>query len=162
MGTTKPEPRVADDPERGDPGRLVAYLDGELDPAERARVEAWLEREPAARREAVELQRVWELLDTLPVTGVNWALTERTRQGLRLEGLPGRGRVFRAWLVFLSLMAVAAWVGWRWGKQMAPPAGMATEPAVGGATTEQTYQRVGSWEFLQALDRSGAFAEDEP
>src|SRR5262245_54111645 len=45
-----------DDTDRPDPQRLAAYADGELPPAQRRAVEAWLARHPEARDE-VEAQR---------------------------------------------------------------------------------------------------------
>ena len=45
---------------------LVAYLDGELDATERARVEQRLNEDDAYRRRLRELQRSWDLLDLLP------------------------------------------------------------------------------------------------
>ena len=45
---------------------LVAYLDGELDATERARVEQRLHEDEKYRQRLEELQRSWELLDLLP------------------------------------------------------------------------------------------------
>jgi anti-sigma factor RsiW len=57
---------------------LTAFLDGEADPAERARVEARLNSEPAIRAEADAFKRVWELLDTLPVPEPSPTFTSKT------------------------------------------------------------------------------------
>jgi anti-sigma factor RsiW len=47
--------------------RLMEYLDGRLTPAERAEVEAWLARDPAARAAAAEHRQLWSLLgEALP------------------------------------------------------------------------------------------------
>jgi anti-sigma factor RsiW len=48
-------PRLSDD-------RLVAYLDGEIDNAERAEIEAWLDRDAAARHTLAGLSRSAELV----------------------------------------------------------------------------------------------------
>lgn len=42
--------------------RLVAYLDGELESAERREIEVWLDRDPAARRQLAALTESAELL----------------------------------------------------------------------------------------------------
>jgi anti-sigma factor RsiW len=44
---------------------LVAYLDGELTPAEQARVERRLAGDEAYRQKLAQLQRAWDLLDLL-------------------------------------------------------------------------------------------------
>ncbi len=43
-------------------GRLVAYLDGELEAAERREIEAWLDGDPAARRQLAALAESAELV----------------------------------------------------------------------------------------------------
>ena len=47
---------------------LVAYLDGELDAAQRRDVEERLPRDDAYRRRLNELDRAWDMLDELPTT----------------------------------------------------------------------------------------------
>jgi anti-sigma factor RsiW len=59
---------MADHPPLTDADRadLVAYLDGELDPAAQQRVEERLSLDPRTRAEADALKRTWDLLDHLP------------------------------------------------------------------------------------------------
>lgn len=57
---------------------LVAYLDGELDPATTRKVEARLAQDPAARARAAELQKSFELLDYLPKPEPSPNFTTRT------------------------------------------------------------------------------------
>jgi hypothetical protein len=57
---------------------LVAYLDGELDPAAARKVEARLERDPVARARAEELKRTFDLLDYLPKPDPSPTFTTRT------------------------------------------------------------------------------------
>lgn len=66
MADTPPPP--ADDAPDPDPGEaeLVAYLDGELDPAAARRVEAKLAADPNLRARADALRRSFGLLDFLP------------------------------------------------------------------------------------------------
>ena len=45
---------------------LVAYLDGELDDRRSEEIEQFLRERPEARERLAELQRTWDLLDTLP------------------------------------------------------------------------------------------------
>lgn len=53
----------ADDPFEAE---LVAFLDGELDPAAARRVQAKLDADPALRARAAELKRAFDMLDYLP------------------------------------------------------------------------------------------------
>ncbi|AWM37712.1 hypothetical protein GobsT_42720 [Gemmata obscuriglobus] len=62
---------------------LVAYLDGELDPAAARRVEDRLAEDPAARARAAELKKSFDLLDYLPRPEPSPNFTTRT-----LEKLP--------------------------------------------------------------------------
>ena len=57
---------------------LVAYLDGELDPAAARQVEARLAKDPAARTRAAELKRSFDMLDYLPRTEPSPTFTTRT------------------------------------------------------------------------------------
>jgi len=57
-----------DDTARADPSldeQIVAYLDGELAPEDRRRMEERLAGDPAARRRLQEMERTWDLLDDL-------------------------------------------------------------------------------------------------
>jgi hypothetical protein len=62
---------------------LVAYLDGELDPAAARKVEARLAKDPAARARAAELKKSFDMLDYLPKPEPSTTFTSRT-----LEKLP--------------------------------------------------------------------------
>ena len=72
-------PVAADDP-APDPfeAELVAYLDGELDPAAARKVEARLAKDPAARARAAELKKSFDLLDYLPKPEPSPTFTSRT------------------------------------------------------------------------------------
>src|SRR5262249_7485714 len=59
---------MAEHPDITDTDRedLVAYIDGELDPAGQQRVETRLSLEPNVRAEVEALKKTWEMLDYLP------------------------------------------------------------------------------------------------
>ena len=57
---------------------LTEYLDGESDPAARARIEARLNRDPKLRAEADSLKQAWDLLDHLPRAEPSPMFTTRT------------------------------------------------------------------------------------
>src|SRR3954451_23284680 len=57
---------------------LVAYLDGELNEAEKHALEAKLTQSVSARREVEALEKTWELLDHLPRPKASHELSSRT------------------------------------------------------------------------------------
>ena len=57
---------------------LVAYLDGEIDPTGRARVERRLAEDAAFRHRLRRMQQTWEALDLLPRTNAGDAFTSST------------------------------------------------------------------------------------
>jgi hypothetical protein len=57
---------------------LVAYLDGELPPAESEAIERRIASDPAARRELEGFDRVWNALDELPRQQVDESFTKST------------------------------------------------------------------------------------
>jgi hypothetical protein len=63
MGPTHPNDRNDPDALPSRDAWLQSYIDGELAPEERARVEAWLAADPAARSQAEAQRRVAELFD---------------------------------------------------------------------------------------------------
>jgi anti-sigma factor RsiW len=84
--------------------RLVAYLDGEIEGAERCEIEAWLDRDPAARATLAALARSADLLRE-PVP-------DRLAATLRGEGLTAAGARI---LAFAPRRRAAPGGGsWRW------------------------------------------------
>jgi hypothetical protein len=59
---------------------LVAYLDGELEPAARGRLEQRLAREPALREKLRRTQQAWDALDLLPQTHADETFANTTMQ----------------------------------------------------------------------------------
>ena len=57
---------------------LVAYLDGEIDPTGRVRIERRLAEDDAFRRRLRRMQQTWEALDLLPQASVGDAFTSST------------------------------------------------------------------------------------
>src|SRR5262245_51964587 len=57
---------------------LVAYLDGELDPASAHKVEVRLAADPAARARAAALKKTFDLLDYLPKSDPSPNFTTKT------------------------------------------------------------------------------------
>jgi anti-sigma factor RsiW len=165
------DPAPFTDADRAD---LVAYLDGELDPAGQQRVEARLGRDPRARAEADTLQRAWELLDYLPRPDPSPNFTEQTLT--RVTALRTAASIGLPWYVRPAL-GIAGWAAAllfavAFGYTVTPPVrpqpppDLATDPAF----TRQPqvierlplYLAVGNIEFLRALDRPELFDDDSP
>src|SRR5690349_7160915 len=69
---------------------LVAYLDGELDPAERRHVEAWLDADPAVRDRLSALAQSADLVRSAYLDIVNEPVPERLLAAARSESaVPG-------------------------------------------------------------------------
>jgi anti-sigma factor RsiW len=103
-----------------DRDNLVAYLDGELDEAATAAVEAKLILDPAQRAEATMLRKTWDLLDHLPRPQPSGSFTNRTLERIsayRTSPLQARYRLLRGpW---------ALGVGWAAAVLLATAAGFA-------------------------------------
>jgi anti-sigma factor RsiW len=81
--------------------RLIAYLDGELEPAERREVEAWLESDPSAREKLAALAESANLVrlafdevmhEPLPERLIAAARAETAASELGAQVLPFKGR----------------------------------------------------------------------
>lgn len=97
---------------------LVAYLDGELDPAESRRIEELLARDDKARARLRTLERAWDALDELPRTTVDESFTRSTVEMIAVTAehdadelennlVRRRGR----WLIGIAGTAAAALLG---------------------------------------------------
>jgi len=131
--------------------RLLEYLDRRLPPGERAEVEAWLARDPEARRLLAEHERLWSLLgEACPVPDVAASPDFRERT-LRLaeQERPAALLPFRARAVALlaaSLLVVA--VGWAWWSASRRAGLSESDRAV-----VSQLRVLENWDFLQAHDR---------
>src|SRR5262245_30011891 len=69
-----------------DRAELVAYLDGELDPAGAAQIETRIRTDPRLRAEADAYRQTWELLEHLPRPEPSPTLASRTLQEISSVG----------------------------------------------------------------------------
>ena len=131
--------------------RLLEYLDRRLPPGERAEVEAWLARDPEARRLLAEHERLWALLGKeCPAPDVADSPDFRART-LRLaeQERPAALLPFRARAVALlaaSLLVVV--VGWAWWSASRRSGLSESDRAVVGQL-----RVLENWDFLQAHGR---------
>jgi anti-sigma factor RsiW len=99
---------------------LNAYLDCELTPDERSRLEQDLAEDPRLQGELRRLQRAWDLLDALPRTEVGGTFAQSTIEMIAVSAAgdlhtttagPGR-RVWFDWLLAAAGIAVATVAGY--------------------------------------------------
>jgi hypothetical protein len=97
--------------------QLVAYLDGELDPEGRRRIEELLATDADVRRRVQEMERTWELLDGLDVAPAGERFTQTTLEMVAVAARQDveqsmaeapRRRRRRRWLLGGGLLAAAA------------------------------------------------------
>ena len=85
---------AAEDNTLGNPApvweELVAYLDGELEPARQLQVERRLADDADYRGELIRLQRSWDLLDQLPRADTDEEFTKST---ITMAALQGANRI---------------------------------------------------------------------
>lgn len=127
--------------------RLMEYLDGRLDAAGRAEVEAWLARDPAARAALAQHRRLWQQLGALPAPAIEASEAFRRATVERAAGerqAPVTPLRLRATALLAASLLVAV-VGWAWWA------------ARGRATLDPRDREVvghlhllESWDFLQA------------
>ncbi|HVC55042.1 MAG TPA: hypothetical protein VND95_03755 [Stellaceae bacterium] len=142
---------------------LVAYLDGELDSAERGHVEAWLEADPAARDRLAGLAQSAELVRGAYADIVNEPLPERLIAAARGETVPASlppqqaeilvlqrpGRVAtplrrRGWQIGLAAAAgllgvICGSTGTYFGIGMLAPSGAAAERQLAAAAANDAW-----------------------
>jgi anti-sigma factor RsiW len=148
---------------------LVAYLDGELEPAANRDVEQRLAEDAALRLRLRQLQRSWDLLDALPESPVDEAFTNQTlatiavtaQQDLQVQQ-ESRRRHSRRWLWAAAaaiLLAFLAGYGTVRLRQQRIERRLVRDLPVIEQMDE--YRYADSVEFLMLLDQAGLFAEEE-
>ena len=144
---------------------LVAYLDGELSPEERQKVEARLASDARYRESLHALERSWEWLDLLPRSTASETFTRTTVEmvAVRTAEEIERKEAHQTWLAFgrrtLAVLAVVAalWAGVvvvRWYQGRKDRAFLEHLPLV---QRLELYRAADDLEFLRALNESGLF-----
>jgi anti-sigma factor RsiW len=157
---------------------LTAFLDGEADPAARARVESRLNSEPAVRAEADALKKVWELLDTLPVPEPSPTFTSKTLDRLSairpvtsgsqtmpwVPVAPSASRFPWPWVAIGLVGLIAGWLIAGYVGPKSPPVLKIDDPLLVKEfrliENLPLYSAVESIEYLHALDKTNRFDAD--
>ncbi len=147
---------------------LVAYLDGELDSEASLRVERRLAADPEYRRALQELEKAWELLDTLPRAEPDESFTRTTIEMVAVSAandvddlkLRQRRRRAMAILGMAASIVVAALAGFGaiYWTATAPNRELVRDLPV--IENMEYYRHADSLEFLRRLDEQGLFQEE--
>jgi anti-sigma factor RsiW len=148
---------------------LVAYLDGELDAAARARVEERLATDEAYRLQLVRLEQAWDLLDALPRTDADARFTHSTvemvalaaQKEVREAKQTQRQTNWLGWAATLAMVALAGLLGYRVVNRIASGPNDALVRDLPVIEKVELYRHVDSVDFLRQLDQSGLFADEE-
>lgn len=106
-GRPTDNPPTADSSAANIDEQLVAYLDGELQPDERAQLEQRLVEESGLRQRLKELQSGWQLLDELPQATVDARFTQTTLELVAADVVAPAGRCGtgpRRWMRGLTIV----------------------------------------------------------
>jgi anti-sigma factor RsiW len=144
---------------------IVAYLDGELDPAAVARVERRLAEDPAYRARLGQLQRAWDLLDALQRTEADDQFTQSTvamvaiqaEQEARTQRLKVVRRRTLAWLAAAAAVAVAAVLAYAGVQHHLSRENRALVRDLPVIERVDEFLKIDSLEFLKQLQREHLF-----
>lgn len=147
---------------------LVAYLDGELDARQMEEVEQKLSTNMEFRRRLHDLQRTWDLLDSLPRAESTEAFTQSTLEMVavkaeaELTATQAGGSRRRWWAQSAAGIAVvvALSLGFVFGRSLwtSPDAPLIQDLPVVEHVDE--YLLADDLQFLRMLDQEGLFAEE--
>ena len=145
---------------------LVAYLDGELPDGLANAIDQVLARSEVARNEVEALARTWEMLDALPVPKASAEFTDRTMTTLKVGEVPyniteqpwfahvKKGSVLAVWFAVLGL---SGWLGFQITTRWVPNEQEQILEDLPLLQNLDAYQEVQSLDFLEQLNKSGAF-----
>ena len=168
-------PRPDEDPPDGATEELVAYLDGELDPAAAEAMATRLSLDPGLRAEADALQRAWDILDVLPRPQPSAAFLTRTvsqvipaqSAGVTAVMPPpaavpdrGTGLFWGASFVLVLVAGLAGYVG----RALLVPRGQEYEQITRDAAllhNLRLYRTVDDLDYARQLDDPTLFGEDQ-
>lgn len=163
----KPEESMSLEPDEAQE-ELVAYLDGELSPEERVRVERRLADEPDYRFQLRQLQQSWDMLDALPRSEVNPQFARTTLEMVavstqnELSDFEQRQTKRERWLRFggLAAMLLAALAGYLLFHSTLPDPNEQLLRDLPVLEQFDRYRQAESLSFLKRLQQEGLFAEE--
>jgi anti-sigma factor RsiW len=152
---------------------LVAYLDGELSPEDATRVERRMAEDPRYNARLNQLQRAWDLLDTLQRTEaddqfvhstVAMVAVHATEDAKSQQMKTVRNRSL-AWLALVGLVLVSAAVTYGVVQRRLSRPNLQLVRDLPVIERVDEYRNIDSLDFLKQLARENLFAsevDDEP
>jgi anti-sigma factor RsiW len=149
--------------------QLTAYLDGELDDDVSREIEQRLGDDEQYREQLKRLDEAWALLDHLPQSDVDDVFTQTTVEMVALAAekdarTAERGRRRRAWLAWSGTIAVvvlAAVFGYLAARYRLDRPNRQLVKDLPVIENVDVYQYAESTQWLEMLDESGLFGDDE-
>jgi anti-sigma factor RsiW len=149
---------------------LVAYLDGELDETQAQEVEAQLNVDPAARRDAESLQKAWDLLDHLPRAEPSPDFASRTLNSIAIQTMARSQKqqfwsrwwprvVGLAWAAGILIAFLGGYMGYR-ALRSTDPADYDLARDLRLIENKRVYELVDNLDLLQQLDAPDLFGEE--
>jgi len=145
---------------------LVAYLDRELPPEERTRIERVLAEDSSARLEVQRLEEVWEALELLPRGAADAKSARETVELVAqaahedlLRQTAARPRLSPKWLAFGIALALVLLAGWALGRRVWPDPNQRLLKELPIVQHFDEYRSAGNIEFLRVLEQQGLFTE---
>ncbi|HTU27111.1 MAG TPA: hypothetical protein VMF30_17015 [Pirellulales bacterium] len=153
--------------ENQDHDELIAYLDGELDPAASQQVEQRLKSDPAYRQALGQFERSWDMLDRLPRSTVGENFTRSTLEMVSLaaaedkQDSPRRVWFDRRTLASIVLVvAIAMLLGYAGGRAIWPDPNRDLLGDLPILEDLDLYEQAGSIDYLRKLADTGLFGDE--
>jgi len=148
---------------------IVAYLDGELDVEQIQRAEARLTSHPDYQRRLQQMQRAWDLLDTLPHAQVDESFSRSTIEMVAVSAdeelqqvqMSAASRTRRTWLSGAGFTLTSAAAGFALALGLAPRANDGWLRDLPVIENVDVYLHADSVEFLQILHEEAIFDDEE-
>jgi len=159
-------------PPENDPSvtdQLTAYLDGELDVETSREIERRLSRDARYRQKLQQLERCWDLLDNLPHADMDPSFTQSTvamiavtaQEDVAQQATARTRRRTWNWWAGLCGAAAAFIVGYGAMRIQTGRADRLLLQDLPVIESIDEYRYAGDLQFLELLDDSGLFAEEE-
>lgn len=163
MSDSPRQPEITDE-------ELIAYLDGELDDVASRRIENLLITDSHIRRKLQELERTWELLDQLDVSGADEYFTRSTLEMVAVAAAqevgqtssPGLSRSWHRWLLGIAVLLLTAGLGFAGTWLLAPDPDRQLLEDLPLLENLDCYRQIDDFQFLNRLHELGLFQEDWP
>ena len=147
---------------------LVAYLDGELAADEQVRVERRLADDPEFRARLAQLQRAWDLLDSLERTEADEDFARSTVEMVAVKAADdvqaerNKSRLRQAWLYAVggTAMAMSLIAGYLLVARVADRPNRELVRDLPVIERVDEYRNAESVEFLRELHQEGLFAQE--